>query len=255
MAEPRVYYRGQGKIFAYTRELSGSVYVPGTGVWLGNAPDFTLTMNVTKVDHRESYSGQNLVDVSYVTERTATLTATLEEFSAFNLSLCLNGKNTEVTADTGKEVIYTELNAGKTYLLGGDINVKNVVIEDSLSSPLVLNTDYTLDAPRGSFTMITTKAGGGTAEYDTDGYGLTSLFTEPDAEWWVRFEGLNMLDNNNPTVADFYKVKFNPAQNLSLISAEIAQFQLEASPLADETQPAFGDMGQFGCIKIVRGAA
>ncbi|MDR3154170.1 MAG: hypothetical protein LBW85_07880 [Deltaproteobacteria bacterium] len=254
MAEKRIYYRGQGKIFAYTRKLVSGVYQPDVGIWLGNAPDFALTMNVTKVEHRESYSGQNLVDVSYITEKTASLTATLEEFSAFNLGLCLNGSTTAVAAATAKSVTYTELEAGRTYLFGGDINVKNVSIEDSSSVALTLDTDYTLDAERGSFTMLTDQAGGGTAEYDTDGYDLTALFTQPDAEWWVRFEGKNMLDNGAPTVADFFKVKFDPAQNLGLISAEIAQFQIAASPLADETQPASGPLGQFGSIKIVRSA-
>jgi hypothetical protein len=254
MAEPRTYYRGQGKIFAYTRVLENGIYVPGEGIWLGNSPNFSLSMTVNKVEHRESYSGQNLVDVSYITEKTASLAATLEEFSAFNLGLCLNGTTTKVAADTAKSVTYTELQAGSTYLFGGDINVKNVVLEDSASTALVLDTDYTLDAGRGSFTMLTAQAGGGTAEYDTDGYDLTALFTQPDAEWWVRFEGKNMLDNGAPTVADFFRVKFDPAQNLGLISAEIAQFELAASPLADETQPANGPIGQFGSIKIVRSA-
>ncbi|MDR1037304.1 MAG: hypothetical protein LBT40_12280 [Deltaproteobacteria bacterium] len=254
MADKRIYYRGQGKIFAYTRVLENGLYVPGEGIWLGNAPNFTLTMNVNKVEHRESYSGQNLVDVSYITEKTASLTATLEEFSAFNLGLCLNGTTTKVTADTAKEVTYAALKAGSTYLLGGDINVKNVELEDDSAAALVLDTDYTLDAGRGSFTMLVDKASGGKAEYDTDGYDLTALFTQPDAEWWVRFEGKNMLDDGAPTVADFFRVKFDPAQNLGLISAEIAQFELAASPLADETQPANGPLGQFGSIKIVRGA-
>ncbi|MDR3152891.1 MAG: hypothetical protein LBW85_01130 [Deltaproteobacteria bacterium] len=252
MAEKRIYYRGQGKVFAYTRKLDNGVYRPDAGIWLGNAPDFSLTLNVTKVEHRESYSGQNLVDMSYITEKTASLSATLEEFSPFNLQLCLNGTTKAVASATGKSVIYTDLKAGTTYLLGGDINVKTVVLTDSASTPLVLDTDYTLDEARGSFTMLVGQTGGGSASYDTDGYELTSMFTKEDEEWWVRFEGKNMLDNAAPTVLDFYRVKFDPAQNLGLISAEIAQFQLAASPLADDTQPANGDLGQFGSIKIVR---
>jgi hypothetical protein len=212
-------------------------------------------MSVTKTEHRESYSGQNLVDVSYVTEKTATLTATLEEFSAFNLGLCLNGTTKAVAAmSTAGSVTYTALEAGKTYLLGGDINISEFELEDSTPAT-VSATKYEIDLQRGSFKMLETVAGGGEATYKHGGYDLTSLFTKPDEEWWVRFEGLNMLDEGRPTVADFYRVKFEPAQNLGFISAEIAQFQLTANPLADETQPAQGDLGQFGAIRILRSAA
>jgi hypothetical protein len=211
-------------------------------------------MSVNKVEHRESYSGQNLVDLSYITEKTASLTATLEEFSAFNFSLCLNGTSKTIASATGKTVVYSKLEIDKTYLLGGDINTKAVVIENNSGTALVAGTDYTLDAQRGSFTMLKTVTGGGTAEYDVDGYELTSLFTKPDDEYWVRFEGLNMADNGAPTVVDLYRVKFDPAQNLGLISAEIAQFQLNASPLADDTRPMDDDMGQFGAIRMLRAA-
>ncbi|MDR2141749.1 MAG: hypothetical protein LBR11_08180 [Deltaproteobacteria bacterium] len=253
MAEKRIYYRGQGKLYAFTRVQSSGVYVPGAGVWLGNAPEFSLSMSVTKQEHRESYSGQNLVDVSYITEKTASLSATLEEFSAFNLSLCLNGLNVEKAAATARTAAYTAWEVGKTYLLNGDINVSNVAIVDSTSTALVAGTDYTLDAPRGSFVALTAQTGTVTATYDVGAYSMTNMFTQPDAEWWVRFEGYNMLDNGAPTTVDLYRVKFDPVQNLGLISAEIAQFQLAASPLADETQPVSGDMGQFGNIKVVRG--
>jgi hypothetical protein len=252
--EKRIYYRGQGKLFVFTRKLSGGVYVPDEGIWLGNAPEFTLSMSVTKVEHRESYSGQNLVDVTYITEKTATLTATLEEFSAFNLSLCLNGTNKTIASAQSKTVTYTSLLAGKTYVLGGDINIEDFALKDG-SSSTVAASKYELDAARGSFTMLDTVSSGGTATYDTEGYELTSLYTKQDEEWWLRFEGINMLDNGAPTVADFYRVKFDPAQNLGFISSEIAQFQITGNPLADETQPASGDLGQFGSIKVVRSAA
>jgi hypothetical protein len=252
--EKRVYYRGQGKIYVFNRVLVGGVYKPDEGIWLGNAPELTLSMSVNKVEHRESYSGQNLVDVTYITEKTASITATLEEFSGFNLSLCLNGTNKTIADAQNKTVTYTVLNAGKTYLLGDDINIVNFELEDSSQTTIPV-AKYTLDAPRGSFTMLETVSGGGKATYDTDGYDLTSLYTKPDDEWWLRFEGLNMLDNGAPTVADFYRVKFDPAQNLGFISAELAQFQLTANPLADETQPVSGDLGQFGSIKVVRNAA
>ena len=252
--EKRTYYRGQGKLFAYTRKLVSGVYVPDEGLWLGNAPTFSLSMTVNKVEHRESYSGQNLVDITYITERTASLAATLEEFSSFNLGLCLNGINKTIAADTGKEIVYTALNAGKTYVIGGDINIVDFVLEDS-SSQTISADKYRLDAARGSFEMLETISGGGAATYDIEDYDLTSLYTKADEEWWLRFEGINMLDNGAPTVADFYRVKFDPAQNLGFISSEIAQFELAASPLADETQPASGDLGQFGNIKLIRNVA
>ena len=46
--EKRIYYRGQGKIYAHVRDFDSvsGVSKPGLGIWLGNAPAFSVTLSV-----------------------------------------------------------------------------------------------------------------------------------------------------------------------------------------------------------------
>jgi hypothetical protein len=255
VAEQRVYYRGQGKIFAHAREFDATsgVSSPGAGFWLGNAPEFTISLSVEKQDHRESYSGQNLIDISYITAKNASLTMTLEEFSSRNLALCLNGDSQDVPASLNATDITFDhaLAAGEIYSLGG-VDLTEVDFELADTSP-VPTTSYNLDVATGVLEILATVATGATISFKTGAYSGTSMFTKPDLEWWVRFSGVNMLDQNKPTVVDLYRVKFEPAQNLSLISAELAQFPVTGTPLADTTRPTSDPFGQFGRIQVVRG--
>ena len=58
---------------------------------LGNVPTFEFTPAVTKVDHYSSMEGTKLKDASIVTEKTATLKITMEEFTKRNLGILLMG--------------------------------------------------------------------------------------------------------------------------------------------------------------------
>lgn len=254
MAEKRIYYRGQGKIYAHKREFDAVTGVsrPGVGVWLGNAPAFSVTLSVEKVDHRESYSGQNLIDLSYITAKNASLAATLEEFSAFNLGLCLNGESSKVAADsTSRSLTLPALAPGESYSLDA-INIDSFTFEDS-GGTAINAANYALDKGTGTLEALAAIAAGGIVEFTTLAHDATAMFTQPDQEWWVRFAGVNMLDENRPAVVDLYRVKFDPVQNLGLISAELAQLEIAGTPLADQTRPSNDPFGQFGTIRMVRG--
>ena len=254
MAENRIYYRGQGKVYAHAREFDSvtGISKPGIGVWLGNAPAFSITLSVEKQEHRESYSGQNLIDVSYITAKNASIACTLEEFNAFNLALCLNGDSSKVAANAvDKTMTLPALAAGDAISLG-EVNIDTFSLVDSGSSPIDAG-DYNLDKGTGTLEALAAIAAGAEAEFTTLAYDATAMFTKPDLEWWVRFAGLNMLDELRPTVVDLYRVKFDPVQNLGLISAELAQLEIAGTPLADQTRPSNDPFGQFGKIQIVRG--
>ena len=254
MADKRIYYRGQGKLYVHPREFDGATGVsrPGNGLWLGNAPAFTVTLSVEKQDHRESYSGQNLIDISYITAKNASIACTLEEFSPFNLGLCLNGESSKVAADSTEK---TKAFAGA--LKAGDVIALDYVNIDTfiftVSAANVPAASYSLDKGTGTVEILADVAAGSEIEYTTLAYDATSMFTKPDQEWWVRFAGVNMLDELRPTVVDLYRVKFDPVQNLGLISAELAQLEIAGTPLADQTRPSSDPFGQFGKIMLVRG--
>lgn len=58
---------------------------------LGNVPNFTFTPAVTKLDHFSSMAGTKEKDKSIVTEKTATVKITMEEFTKRNLGILLMG--------------------------------------------------------------------------------------------------------------------------------------------------------------------
>src|ERR1051326_1944631 len=58
---------------------------------LGNVPNFVFTPAVTKLDHFSSMAGTKLKDKSIVTEKTATVKITMEEFTKRNLGIMLMG--------------------------------------------------------------------------------------------------------------------------------------------------------------------
>lgn len=61
--------------------------------------------------------------------------------------------------------------------------------------------------------------------------------TQGSAERFLRFEGLNTADGNNPVVVEVFKFLADPAQEVNLIGDDnIAQFVLQGSVLSDSLQ-------------------
>lgn len=71
--------------------------------FLGNAPDFEFKPEVTKLEHFSSMAGVKKRDRTVVTEKKASVTLTLEEWTPENLALILLGSITQNT--DGRDVI------------------------------------------------------------------------------------------------------------------------------------------------------
>jgi hypothetical protein len=65
------YFSGQGKV--YVAPLVNGL--PGAFRWVGNVPDFKPTFETSKIEHKESYSGQRLLDKVITTENKSKITA------------------------------------------------------------------------------------------------------------------------------------------------------------------------------------
>lgn len=78
------YLVGKGTLWFQPEGTSGFIQ-------LGNAPTFEYETSVTKLDHFSSMEGTKLKDMSVITERTATLNITLDEFSVENMAIALGG--------------------------------------------------------------------------------------------------------------------------------------------------------------------
>lgn len=117
----------------------------------------------------------------------------------------INGKALKVAAATSTYVDLALDTTGKTITIGTPLSV---------FSGQALAVDYTYAAQ-----------------------GEVNALTRGAQERYLRFEGLNTLDGNNPVVVEVFKFTVDPAKEQALISGEeAAGFVLEGSVLADPLQ-------------------
>ena len=125
------YFSGQGKVLV--APLIGGM-LAGAHRWVGNVPEFKLGFDTSKLEHKESHSGQRLTDKVITTELKATVSATLEEWSRDNLAMATRGS---VVKSAGgavtDELSPALLGLGTTWTLAGT-NVTALTITDSSSS-------------------------------------------------------------------------------------------------------------------------
>lgn len=242
-------FQGRGKVYLHERSALG---VPGAGLFVGCTDELPLNFAVETFEHIERCSGNDAIDFTGTKKKTGDGSLKLTEISADNLALALNGKivaagTTESVVD---EVLPTGIVAGSSVILGGanpHSAITSLVIEDSTSAALTVDTDYTLNPETGNVVFVTTPANQPcTASYShTDGE-YVSIFSAPQAERWLRFDFKNKADQFKRGVVDLYHVKFEPTTGLPLISDELMVLELKFSLLIDSEKSDTGDLGQFG---------
>jgi hypothetical protein len=78
-------------------------------------------------------------------------------------------------------------------------------------------------------------------DYSFAAQAQVDALTQAARDRFLRFEGLNTLDGNNPVVVEAFRFVADPAAELALISGEeAANFTIEGSLLLDGLQPAGG---------------
>jgi hypothetical protein len=242
------YFSGQGKL--KLAPLTNGVPASGHR-WVGNVPDFKPAFAATKLDHKESYTGQRLPDKSLTTELKSTFTATLEDWSPENVALATRGTAQKTTSGAvTNELSPATLAVGETWYLKNG-NVSALVITDSTGTPVTVDTaDYTLDAAYGAITIVDLT--GYTlplkAAYTKGVVDVVPFFTEAVKEVSLMFEGINTADDNKKVRVELYRVALDPTKEMGLITEQFSQFVLEGTALIDSTKgedPLFGKFGRM----------
>lgn len=139
----------------------------------------------------------------------------------------------------------------------GVANITAFTLKDSAGTPATVDPAYyTLDPVYGTIKFSLSQLTAMEAEtyvepliatFDHGAQRHMSIMTAPlDREYWVRFQGVNTFDDNNPVMFDFYRVKFQETTNSSLIHERAGKLNLRATALADTRMPEDSIMGQFG---------
>lgn len=244
------YFYGQGRIFV-------STYGQDIYRFLGDVSAAAVAMEVEKIEHKESFSGQKSLTRSLVTDRTATLNLTLHQIDADNLGLALYGAKAAIAAASGD----------LTHLLPNPVAVGDEIflphmkitdtptvfkIEDDAGTPVVLTRDthYSIDFEYGRITILNLAAFTQpfTATYRHAAAQQVAMFKTAQPELSLIYQGINLAEGNAPVRFELYRVATDPLQELQLINNEQALngLQIAAAVLIDTSKLPADVLGQFG---------
>lgn len=235
----------------------GIVYLDdGTGfVDAGNVPELKLSFETQNVEHKEARTGNRLIDMRMVTDKSCNASITLEGFDPETLKKALYATSTASAAGTGvTEEIIAKL--GKVVPLS-KIKVSSVVVKDAATGLITyeLNKNYTVNTETGSLYIMTAAeqtAASAVSSIDADdvldvtfnhaAQVSVDAFKASQKEYKLRFEGLNTADDNSPVVVTINRFRPDPLKDLGLITSELNSFVMEGAALADT---ATGDFVQI----------
>ena len=241
MARVETYSYGQGRVYLARRTPAGVI---GTQRWIGDVSALNVKFTVEDFAHKESYSGQRLEVRKIITSREGETSMTLHEFSRENLALALLGTDSEIQAGnvTG-ETLPSEIKAGDRIALKYP-NVSNVVI-----NTLVDKTDYIVDEIFGAIEFLKPQSNfTQTVAYSYGKVDNVAMMTENSTDLFLRYEGVNLAEENEWNVVELYKVNFNPTETLDLINNEdsLGALPLTGRVLADTSKVGDKQLGRFG---------
>jgi len=243
------YFKGQGKVYLATLDSSDAV---DSGFrFIGNVPDLRLPMSTNKVEHRESITGKQGKDLIVYQYIDGKVMFTLEDFSKENLALAFQGTSSSISGAT----VTDEPVAAK---LGFSVPLANINLSafaslEIGSTPITATGNYTVDLKGGMLTFpaapvdgTLTEAAALLATYTFGSYIKTTGFSATRKNYWLRFNGVNTVNNNSPVIVDVFKVSFDIQKELALINnTELSKLELEGDVLLS----AVGTDGGFFRIR------
>lgn len=250
------YYSGQGKLFVGKRLGSG---LPAPLRYVGNVPELNVSMETKTVEHNESSSGNRILDQILQTGKTAKVSFALEEFTLDNLAMLFYGTKVAkvgaaVAADA--EVLPNPVAVGEFLRLKYP-KVSDLTIHDSTGSPksLVADTNYRLNADHGTVEILDLTSGGPftqpfKAGYTYGDHSYVALHSTGIVEQWLRFEGLNTVDNKKVLI-ELYRCVINPSKDFPVIQDDLAKFNVDGGALYDASKVNDSELGQFGRVVIL----
>lgn len=249
-------YRGQGQVFLATR-VSGK---PAGFEFVGNVSELMLNPQTEKIEHMESQTGNNSVDKVIERALKVEMSMTIDSVASDNLARLVFGKVTKNAVSTVTAEEHTAY-AGKNLILDKiNLTAFTSLTDSGATTTYVAGTDYeVVDLAAGMIRIIDGGAitDGSTVEanYSAGASETVAAFAKPNTEYWLRFNGLNTAEDNNPVVVDCFKVRFAPADELPIINNDgFAEYKQSADVLFDALQPVDGAMGRYFAVRQLQAA-
>lgn len=237
----------QGPVFHAERDGSGN---PVNFAWYGNSPDSSIGLSTDTLTHKESYTGNRTTDARIITETTATIAITVDDFKESNFALGSYGVAAAISgaAVTGEAVLSTIPVVGERYALKATGRVSAVTLKGNAVT--ISSTLYTID-PSGVivFSDITGIAAPITADYTNAASRQVGVYKTAPPEKHIRVDGYNtartVSGDFERLVMDAFKTRLDPLETLALIHDEFGTMVINGSVLVDTTKAAASATGQF----------
>jgi hypothetical protein len=246
------YTLGRGQLFFQKFDENG-VAVGGQR-YIGNTPEINLTSESESLDHFDSDAGVKEKDKSVLLSLNRTGSFITDQISPANLALFFLGSETitNVAAVTDATHAIADVLTGQRYQIGanpsnpaGVRNVSGVTIVKG-ATPLVLGTDYTLDADSGGVTFLDSSATVNDGDdvvvtYDLAASAHNTVVTGASAS----INGSLFYKSNNPEGAQFDyfwpKVTLKPDGDFALKGDDWQQisFSFEILKKDDNTEAQY----------------
>lgn len=238
---------------------------------VGNVPDLKINVSTTIVEHKGSQDGQRATDKRLQTETKVSASFIAENWNAKNLAKALRGQETLISgASVAGEAIkaYPGLVTPLKHIKVSAVTVKQAA---TTLTPYVDGDtpwDYKLNTEAGSIMLNdgvdlaydqftpsspVEDAADLTVDYTYANQYLVDALTQPLTDNWLRFEGLNTVETNEPVVVDVFRFSNDPLKELAMISDTFGQFAIEGSVLKDDTRPTGSKY--FSIKKLVNAVA
>lgn len=240
-------FSGQGPVFHADRDGSGN---PTNFAWFGNSPDATVGLSTETLTHKESYTGNRTTDARIITELTATCAITVDDFKEANLAIVSYGTAAAISGAsvTGEAVLSTVPVVGERYALKATGRVSAVTLKGNAVT--ISSSLYSIDASGVIvFSDVTGIAAPITADYTNAASRQIGVFKTAPPEKHIRIDGYNtartVSGDFERVVAELFKTRLDPLENLGLINDEFGTAVVNGSVLVDTTKAAASATGQF----------
>lgn len=241
------YVLGRGKVYFASLKADGT---PDTYRFLGNAPEFTINVEVETLEHQSSQEGLKKTDKEVTISQSVGVTVTLDEINFQNMAVFFSGTSqtyTNVAGNFTDSLLSASVTLGRWYDIVDTSGNRLYDITSSAdlafgtsaaSSDLVLNTDYTLDLVMGRIFLLSnavnimagenlycdyTEASTGAPETSID---EVEALTTTSVKGALKFLQINPTDADHQSEFQFHSVSLKAEGDFNLIGDDWTTMQL-----------------------------
>lgn len=245
------FYYGQGKLYLARRNTAGQAL---SWRWVGDVSALDLELEFDEKKTKGSAGGQLVTMQRYISAISGKITSTWHEYSAENLRELLYGDHVSRSPN-----VWTQDTLPVGIAAGDRISLSNQQVFGVKIDGVTDGVDYVVDALWGVINWITTpQTQPVVVKYGHAGNETLPILNHQGEEFSLRYEGINLAENNSPVLVEIYRVKFDPISKMALLNKDEDLSGLETSAeilydFSKNEDPLLGRLGRVVIFKRLSG--